>query len=258
MSTETSPHDQKLETPRPQWGIIAAGVFLIMILIGAVFIWVNRDSTDDVASSDSASAVLTDDDRQSVTDRLGRVVFIPDNADGDILGSDQSAPAGVQWQRLAEQTTISVARDYPFSASDGPATISNGVAQEFSRTELGAALAGIHAFLGIGEGGDKGLATSLHFMTDTDAHEALEYIEDHPDGPQLPELAWTSTFAAYTPVHFSEDSALIRYAVPAGESYHQFDVALVWIDGDWGLSGQNPIGTSSTVSVSEVQSWTQL
>lgn len=260
--------------PKPRWGIILSGTFLALILVIAVVLAVTKMGGDAEADQtqgqgQNADAPVLRDDRRAETDRLGRVVFHPKNPAGDVLDRADTAPAkgdddwttarpDVEWQRLSGQTEISIARDYPFSAMAGPWQVTDGLAHGFAHTPQGAALAGIHAALGTGQGGQDGAQAALHFINDSQAREAIEWMSENPDGPQMPETPWTTTFAAYSVLHYDDDTALIRYAMPSGEGYLQLDLRLAWVDGDWRLNGDNAVGTTSPVTESEVESWVQL
>lgn len=259
--TTTTTATADVTEPRPRWGIIIAGVFLIFVLIGAVVMWINNDDEPDAtATTPGSSQPISGDSRQTVTDRLGRVVFMPDNPAGDVLPKTDSTTdeLDVQWQRLSGRTQITIARDYPFSATAGPWEVTDGIAHGFARSAEGAALAGIHAFLGIGQGGQQASRASLRFLSDPAAKEAPQYMLDNPDGVQSPEAPWTTTFAAYTVLSYDDDNALIRYASPSGDGYQQLDASLVWQDGDWKLTPGVPFSKTSAVAESEVQTWEQL
>lgn len=259
-----STDQQQVKQPRPRLGIMLAATFLAMIVIAGAVMFINRqdDAEQSATPATPDSASVNGDDRPTELDRLGRIVYVPDNAAGDVLDktsetSEDAAP-DVEWQRLSRSTEITIARDYPFSADAGPWEVTDGVAHGFAHSSQGAALAGIHAFLGVGQGGEKAAQAMKQFMADPEAKKAAQHMLDNPKGPQSPEAPWTSTFAAYTVLSHDDDSALIRYACPAGEGFSQVDVKLVWADGDWQLAPGAAVSQNAPVSEDEVSSWLQL
>lgn len=245
-----------------KWGpLLAATALILALIIGGVSFFTRDDKPTDSAQPAPA---IDGDSRQTVTDRLGRVVYMPENPAGDvkekgkIVESTTQAPADLEWQRLSGQTSITTARDYPFSSTAGPWETSDGFAHTFAHSPQGAALAGIHIVLGVGTSGEKAAQVMKYFSADQQAQDAAQYMLDHPDGAQMPETPWTSTFRAYQVVSYTDDEATIRYAMPAGDNFQKIDIKLVWKDGDWRLKDANAVSDTTPVSTGEVETWLQL
>lgn len=245
-----------------KWGpILAATALILALIIGGYSFFTRDDKTSDSAQPAPA---IDGDSRQTVTDRLGRVVYMPENPAGDVkekgkvVDSTTQAPDDLEWQRLSGQTSITIARDYPFSSTAGPWETSDGFAHTFAHSPQGAALAGIHMFLGVGASGEQAAKVGRYFFAEKEAKGFAQYILDHPEGPQMPEAPWTSTFRAYQVVSYTDDEATIRYAMPAGDKFQRFDMNLVWEDGDWRMKNSNSVSDTTAVSSGEVETWLQL
>ncbi len=126
---------------------------IVVLAIGAVLVAVlNRGNSEPATSPAVSTPVATPPPTSTATggsgftgttvDKQNRPVQLPANPAGEILpqtgktpADENGAPDGLMWQKLYDLPFV------PFSTSDGPTTIKDGVAQGWARTPQGAALA---------------------------------------------------------------------------------------------------------------------
>lgn len=228
-----------------RWGLIGAVVALVLIVIFSSATLISALSSPDSARGQEVAedSGLTRDQRTTVRDQIGRTVYSPLNEGGDVFepttGADENSSSyftfrpDVEWQRLSGLTKKSVARDYPYSAVAGPWEVTDGIAHSFARSPQGAALAGIHMLNGLAQGGERAAKATIRFVDDDLSVEIAEQMLAEPEGPQLPEQSWSSAYASYTILDYSDDEATIRYGLADGDGYASWDLTVHWVGEDW-------------------------
>ncbi|MFI9511368.1 hypothetical protein [Nocardia sp. NPDC052566] len=147
MSSEREPYARD----RVSFGAVASAAVLALIVIVGVIMYVSRDDSSasgSVAKGGNADATgFADPD----VDLLGRRVDIPNNPAGQPLTQDptrQRKSSDPDWLTAAPEGTTGphgwqrvYGASVPFSTSDGPSRIEDGLAVGYSHTPQGAALA---------------------------------------------------------------------------------------------------------------------
>ncbi|GAB2633716.1 hypothetical protein [Nocardia goodfellowii] len=212
----------------------------------------------------------------AAVDVFGRRVDIPNNPAGQALpqhaGQQRTsadpdwltaAPVGTRgeggWQRVYG---VSV----PFSTSDGPARIEDGLALGYSRTPQGAILAGAQImYRANARPADRKLRARQMVLT---AQEQATYARKIAEGgvpEQLPESAskWLVASDAFRIENYTPERATMRIATRAqageggGNRWVATQLAVVWIDGDWRLqSVPGPDGRPQTETITTLTGWT--
>lgn len=222
-------------------GVVALVLTIIFSLAAIISVFSTSDSAASTAAVDDSS--LARDERTTVRDQIGRTVYSPRTEGGDVFaqktGLDETDPSyftarpDVEWQRLSGLTAKSRSRDYPFSAIAGPWQVTDGIAHGFAHSPQGAALAGIHMLNGLAQGGERAAKATIQFVDDEVSRGMARRLLEEPDGPQLPEQSWSSAYASYTIVDYTDDQATIRYGLADGNGYASWDLTVYWIDSDW-------------------------
>lgn len=140
-------------TSRRTLWIIVAVVVVIVVVATALVIGLSHGGTTTnrpVATTPTATAPPTSTATGgsgftgTTVDKLNKPVQLPANPAGQLLpqtaktpAGQNDVPAGLTWEKLYDLPIV------PFSTSDGPTTITDGVPQGWAHTPQGAALAGI-------------------------------------------------------------------------------------------------------------------
>lgn len=261
---------------RVSFGVIASAAILTLIVIVGVFVFVGQD--DDEGAESEAAPSFTEGPvaggfADPQVDLFGRRIDIPNNPAGQPLPQDPStqrkpsdpdwltaAPEGTEqprgWQRV-HGTSV------PFSTSDGPRRIENGLAVGYSHTPQGAALAAAQiAYRLNARPADRDLYVR---QVRVSAQEIAAY-DKALDSERLPEqqpesvTRYLVASEAFKVDNYADDMAIVRLAVrgPAVDG-KQLWVAqrliMVWDAGDWRLKpteSANP----QTEYVESLEGWT--
>jgi hypothetical protein len=258
-------------------GIIASAAVLALIVIVGVFMYVGHgDSHGGHTAPAPAPAAGTDATGFAgpEVDLFGRRVDIPNNPAGQPLPQDQSkqhkpsdqdwltaAPAGTTdprgWQRVYGASV-------PFSTSDGPTSIEDGLAVGYSHTPQGAALAAaqIAYRLNARPGGRDLYVRQVR----ASAQQIAAYDQARTDGKlpdQQPERITRYLVApdAFQIENYADDMAIVRLAargpVTDGKQlWAAVRLVLVWDAGDWRLKPTESNATR-TEYVDSLGGWTK-
>ncbi|MEZ2190481.1 hypothetical protein [Corynebacterium sp. CCM 9204] len=197
------------------------------------------------ALGDKAYAAEINPGERRTADVDGTTVYYPSNPAGDIFTDDgealtpddenwlTAAPA-VEWQRLKENPASDTAWDFPFSASDGPWQVTDGIAHGFSQTPQGAALAIWHIYQGVNRGGVDAARTARTFIPpSTDPARLDAVIADPSLIPNTPDHS-AAIPIAYKVESFDGETASIAFATARdGDVVSVVTMTVRWIDGDW-------------------------
>lgn len=253
-------------TGRLNWTLIS-GLFIAIIVIVAIIVLAFPSTRPNVGSPAGPSTTVarppapeasTDVRGQFGTPRVdlnGRRLEVPSNPTGVALpqsgGPAYTAndsewltgiPRGLMWQYLFNGVAM------PFSTSDGPTKITNGVPEGFARTPQGAVMAAWQYTFRLAYEPDaerrKALIARLTVSDGSQAAEAARKEYEQFDGKQA-RTDWASNgFGPGTiPIairvsEFSGEYALVSYGIGTSStatSGVRTDVQVVWRDGMWKL-----------------------
>lgn len=255
-----APEQHDTEPEGRSWVLIASAVFVtILLVVGIVALVVRNGQHDQNRSATSGTPSATPTGAPATAsgfgtpevDSFGRRVDVPNNAYGQTLDqvgaqhkpSDTdwltAAPAGTRerggWQRVYGATV-------PFSTSDGPTRITDGVPGGYTHTPQGAALAAAFVmYESLARPGDRRLHEQMVVMTPADLAEfdRLKAAGKAPD--QLPESVTRYMIApdAFRVVSWAEDLAVVTLATKAEPDKNRTprwissQVAMVWDGTSW-------------------------
>lgn len=260
-------------------GIASAAVLALIVVVG-VFMYVNHGGSRSggqaaapEAPSPAAGSNATGFAAPAV-DVFGRRVDVPNNPAGQVLPQDPSkehkpsdkdwltaAPTGVGdphgWQRVYGATV-------PFSTSDGPAEIRDGLATGYSHTPQGAVVAAAQITYRLNaRPADRDLY--IH-QVKASAQQLAAYDKARAAGrlpEQEPEQVTRYLVApdAFQIENYADDMAIVRLAArgPVNDGkqlWAAVRLVMVWDNGDWRLQPTDASG-SQTEYVDSLDGWTR-
>ncbi|MBI9001271.1 hypothetical protein M0E87_09170 [Corynebacterium sp. CCM 9185] len=218
------------------------------------------------ALADKAYAADIKPAERRTTDADGITVYYPKDPAGDVFTDDGealvpgddnwlTAAPKVEWQRLKESEDSGTAWDFPFSASDGPWQVTDGVAHGFSRTPQGAALAAWHIFQGVNRGGIDAVRSARVFLPPSMNPARLDAaLADPSIIPETPDYS-APIPVAYKVDSFDEEAVIITFATAQDDDVVSVVTMMVeWVDGDWHQSDQF-IRSLKLTDVDEIEDW---
>ncbi|GAA1083343.1 hypothetical protein [Tsukamurella spumae] len=249
------------------WTLPASIIFIVAILLGAVLVYLIPD--DDKAPQQGAqtpsptagpTSSPSGDGRDKFgtprVDATGRSVQVPANPSGQVLpqtgspaftASDPAwltgSPKGLMWQSIYNGVVV------PFSTSDGPTSLVDGVPTGFARTPQGAVMAAWQINVRLPFETDPSRRAKLidrAMISDgSDAAEAemrgartLNGSSDNPLSLRGAQILGSVPIAVKVS-EFSPDYALISFGLslapqqPNGIEGMRADFQVVWRDGTW-------------------------
>ncbi|MEU2042659.1 hypothetical protein [Nocardia niwae] len=258
---------------------VASVSLLALIMIGASIAYAIHQRTEPadrapVTATTSAPAAATGEgfDVPEV-DVFGRRVDIPRNPAGQLRAQTSPArlpgdpewltapPAGLAesggWQRVHGAVI-------PFSTSDGPAHLRDGIAGGYAHTPQGAALAAAASINQVAaRPGDRAVLAARMVLTAADQAAFDAGIASGKLPLQQPEPVTRTLVApdAFRLDSYAADLAVLRLAArTAGEpsaarSWVTVTVPMVWSDGDWRIRGNGH--QLPTATVTDLTGWTR-
>ncbi|WP_280427909.1 hypothetical protein [Nocardia brasiliensis] len=232
-SAESGSQSSGSENQRGHGTLILALVVAALVLVGGVTAWVaNRNSDDNKTTGTSAttSAPMPSSDAGASgfavpeTDRFNRRIDIPNNQWGQPLSQTvpprtardadwlTAAPAGTREKGGWQKVTGAVV---PFSTSDGPTGIRDGLPTGWAHTPQGCALAAAYiAYEVNARPGDRvirerALTTSAADLAKFDADRAAGKI---PDRAPAVVTQWMLAFDAFKIGSWQEDLCVVKLA----------------------------------------------
>ncbi|WP_225725484.1 MULTISPECIES: hypothetical protein [unclassified Nocardia] len=246
----------------------------MLILLGGLFAVVarhgSRGATGSVTVAPTPSLIApTTGFGPPQLDMLGRRVDVPNNTVGQPLPQYPSlqrtpaapdwltgAPHGVRdpggWQRVFGASV-------PFSTSDGPARVEDGLVVGYAHTPQGAALAAAQIYYrSVAHPSDRALYDRQMVLTES------QKAEIDRDGSHLPQL-WPEAVTRYLVASdafripsYSTDFAVVELATPANivgaRTWRVIRLAVTWVDSDWRLTV--PAAGSVAQTLTSLEGWT--
>ncbi|WP_216897338.1 hypothetical protein [Nocardia alni] len=249
-----------------QAGLIAALIVVALIAVGAVAAVAVRHASPHRAASGVAGTTPDAGGRDStatgfavpVTDVFGRRVNVPRNPAGQPLPqtAPQHSPADPGWLTAAPVLPQQggwqqvAGASVPFSISDGPTRLTDGVAAGWSHTPQGAALAGVYAAYQLNaRPGDRAVHTRLL----ENAPGALSAFDADKAAGRIPTLLPQNVTRylvapdAFRVDSYADDMAVLEIATRTADedgtpAWTATQIVMVWDGGDWRL--QPPPGAT--------------
>ncbi|MET8427822.1 hypothetical protein [Nocardia sp. NPDC004860] len=283
MKDTTTKEDSQSEATGGGWmqnrtTLILAIGFVVLVLVAAAGVAGSRllgggDSTDrNRAGANSSTAPATSSSATPTgfappsSDQLGRPVVRPNNLAGQALPQSPvphgdyscpsapncpvvDAPAGMMWQQVGPFTL-------PFSTSDGPGRIDGPVADGYTRTPQGAALAAWQIIWRLAMSRTYYDAVVPAQVTGTAQDlESLKPTKDNWDVSKKP--AYFLRPSAFRMTSWDGSHAIIQYAVPqVGGGWFSMQFDAIWADGGWKLRAPGPTENQVKTPVASLVGWT--
>ncbi|WP_067813971.1 hypothetical protein [Nocardia inohanensis] len=273
MSEKESP-----ERDRVSFGVIASAAVVVLIIIVGVVMFIGRDDSKPAVQGDGSVSVSSDPGATGFApadvDLFGRRVDIPNNTAGQPLPQDPSrqhkpsdndwltaAPAGTTeahgWQRVYGASV-------PFSTSDGPARLENGLAVGYSHTPQGAVLAAAQITYRLNaRPADRELYVRQVRVSAQQVTAYDQALAESRLPKQQPERVTKYLVApdAFQVENYADDMAIVRLAArgPVVENrqlWAAVRLIMVWDAGDWRLKPSTS-KSSQTDYVDSLAGWTK-
>ncbi|MGW5312666.1 hypothetical protein [Nocardia thailandica] len=261
-------------TGRVSFGVIASGALLALILVVGAVVFVTNGSGEQAAAPAPVEAPGGSGFADPEIDLFGRRVDVPNNPAGQPLEQKPSrnrsmgdsdwltaAPEGTTgphgWQRVYGASV-------PFSSSDGPTRIDNGLAVGYSHTPQGAALAAAQITYRLNaRPADRELYVAQVRVTQTQLAAYDKALASDKLPKQQPEKITRFFVApdAFKIDDYADDMAIVRLAsrgpvVDGKQLYAAMRMIVVWDDGDWRLKPAQSTNTQ-TEYVESLAGWTK-
>ncbi|NNH72989.1 hypothetical protein HLB23_24535 [Nocardia uniformis] len=257
---------------------LLAALFVALIVIAAAIVFTIRGGDSDEQHEPEPTVPATvpggsnDGFGVPVTDVYGRRVDVPAAEAGQplpqtgspVTESDPSwltaSPAGTTgrggWQRVFG---VSV----PFSTSDGPARISDGMAAGYAHSPRGAALAGVYITHQLAaRPADPAVVARVNYSRqDMDTYRSKVAAGTLPTHQPEEVTRWVIAPDAYQVVSWSPDLCVLKIAVRAkpgtpqqAPTWTAVPVSVVWTGGDWNLLPSSEVNGGQQIS--SILGWT--
>ncbi|MEU8898306.1 hypothetical protein AB0C65_20790 [Nocardia sp. NPDC048505] len=259
---------------RVSFGAIASAAVLALIVIVGAVMFLTRD--DNGGPQDPAAATATGG--QGFTDPevdiFGRRVDIPNNAAGQPLPQDpaqQRRPADPDWLTGAPAGTTQphgwqrvFGASVPFSTSDGPTRIEDGLAVGYSHTPQGAALAAAQITYRLNaRPADRDLYVRQVRVSAQQIAAYDKALNENRLPKQQPEKV-TKYFVAsdaFKVENYADDLAILQLAsrgqvIDGKQTWVAMRLVMVWDAGDWRLKPATSSG-SQTELIDSLAGWTK-
>ncbi|MGK8500212.1 hypothetical protein [Nocardia asiatica] len=261
--------------------VLGAGAVLAVALAAVVTVVAVRDdapheqvsrttSVENPSGRGSASSFAG-----SAKDSFGHRFDIPNDPAGQALSQSGAlrTPADPEWQTGAPGGTnqpggwqqVYGGPVIPFSTTDGPARIDNGVPSGFARTPQGAALAAEQIYWRtVARPTDRALWRQLVILTPEELADRERKIAEGKVPDVLPESVKPLLYAsdAFRIESYGDDFAVVRVArktrefLHGGRSWVAMRLNVVWRDGGWRL--KSSAGDAQPLeTIGSIDGWTQ-
>lgn len=273
MSEKESP-----ERDRISFGVIVSAAVVTLIIIVGVVVYIGRDDTPATTKAEGTVPVSGDAGATGFAapevDLFGRRVDVPNNAAGQPLPqevgkqrkpSDQDwlngLPSGITephgWQRVFGASV-------PFSSSDGPARLENGLAVGYSHTPQGAVVAAAQITYRLNaRPADRELYVRQVRVSAPQVAAYDQALADQRLPKQQPEKVTRYLVASdgFQVENYADDMAIVRLAargpvVDNRQLWAAVRLIMVWDAGDWRLKPSTS-KSSQTEYVDSLAGWTR-
>jgi hypothetical protein len=263
--------------------VLGAGAVLAVAVAAAVTVVAVRDDAphDQVAQRTTTSANTSDGPTaessfvSSGADSFGHRFDISNNPAGQALSQSGSprTPTDPEWQTGAPGGTnqpggwqqVYGGPIIPFSTTDGPARIDNGVPSGFAKTPQGAALAAEQIYWRtVARPTDRTLWQQLVILAPEELADRERKIATGKVPDVLPESAKPLLYAsdAFRIESYGDDFAVVRVArktrefLHGGRSWVAMRLNVIWRDGGWKL--KSSAGDAQPLeTIGSIDGWTQ-
>ncbi|GAB0102889.1 hypothetical protein JMUB6875_18600 [Nocardia sp. JMUB6875] len=261
------------------FGVIASAALVAVIVVAGLVVYFSHGSSKPSTKNEGTDPVTTSDTgvtgfASPEVDLFGRRVDIPNNSAGQPLPQDpskQRRASDTDWLTAAPQGTTDPhgwqrvhGASVPFSTSDGPTRLENGVAVGYSHTPQGAALAAAQITYRLNaRPADRELYVR-EVRVGADQLAAYDQaLADQRLPKQQPEKVTRYLVApdAFQIENYADDMAIVRLAVrgPVLDNkqwWAAVRLIMVWDAGDWRLKPATS-KTSQTENVDSLAGWTR-
>ncbi|WP_069167983.1 hypothetical protein [Nocardia altamirensis] len=259
---------------RVSFGAIASAAVLTLIVVVGIVVYVTRDSgatgsTPSVAETVGGSGFATPE-----VDILGRRVDVPNNAAGQPLPQNvtrQRKSGDADWLTAAPEGTTApfgwqrvFGASVPFSTSDGPTRLEDGLAVGYSHTPQGAVLAAAQITYRLNA---RPADRDLYVRQVRSSAQQIAAYDRALAADRLPEQQperITKYFVAsdaFKVDDYADDLAIVQLAtrgqvVDGKPTWSTIRLVMVWDSGDWRLK---PLSSNSaqTGLIESLGGWTK-
>lgn len=278
-----SPRDEPFEPDRSSYsfGLIASAAVIALVVVAGLVVFLTGSVGKHNAGGPAAGAggpagsVVSNATGFAApeVDVYGRRVDIPNNPAGQPLQQDpslQHKPTDRDWLTAAPTGTTSpygwqrvFGVSVPFSTSDGPTRLENGLAVGYAHTPQGAVLAAAQISYRLNaRPADKQLVQQ-QLRTEPDQLEAYDQAVDNGKLPeQEPEQVTKYLVApdAFQVENYADDMAIVRLAmrgesVDGQQTWAAVRLIVVWDAGDWRLKSSTS-DIAQTEYINTLVGWT--
>ncbi|MCP2315895.1 hypothetical protein APR12_001228 [Nocardia amikacinitolerans] len=259
---------------RVSFGAIASAALLALIVIVGAVVYLGGD--DEATGNNEAEFAATTGEgfASPEVDLFGRRVDIPNNPAGQPLPQDpthQRKPSDPDWLTAAPEGTQAprgwqrvYGASVPFSTSDGPTRIEDGLAVGYAHTPQGAALAAAQITYRLNaRPADRDLYVR---QVRVSAQQIAAYdraLDEDRLPKQQPEKVTRYFVAsdAFKVENYADDLAIVRFAsrgpvVDGKQLWAALRLVMVWDAGDWRLKPATSNG-AQTEYIESLEGWTK-
>ncbi|WP_067689884.1 hypothetical protein [Nocardia jejuensis] len=273
MSEKESP-----ERDRVSFGVIASAAVVALIVIAGAVVYFNRDSPPPSPQGDSASPTSSTTGATGFAapevDLFGRRVDVPNNTAGQPLPQNpgkQHKPSDQDWLTAAPEGTVDphgwqrvYGASVPFSSSDGPARLEDGLAVGYSHTPQGAVLAAAQITYRLNaRPADRELYVRQVRVSAQQVTAYDQALADQRLPKQQPEKVTRYLVApdGFQVENYADDMAIVRLAargplVDGRQLWAAVRLIMVWDAGDWRLKPSTS-SSAQTEYVDSLAGWTR-
>ncbi|MET9486368.1 hypothetical protein [Nocardia sp. NPDC006630] len=266
------------ERDRISFGVIASAAVVILIIVVGVVVYIGRDNSPSATKPDVTAPAVSDAGATGFAapevDLFGRRVDIPNNVAGQPLPQDvrkQHKPSDQDWLTAAPAGTVDpdgwqrvYGASVPFSTSDGPSRLEDGLAVGYSHTPQGAVLAAAQITYRLNaRPADRELYVRQVRVSAQQVTAYDQALADQRLPKQQPEKVTRYLVAsdAFQVENYADDMAIVRLAargpvVDNRQLWAAVRLIMVWDAGDWRLKPSTS-KTSQTEYVDSLAGWTR-
>ncbi|MEV0292485.1 hypothetical protein [Nocardia sp. NPDC050710] len=259
---------------RVSFGVIASAALLALIVVVGIVMYIGRD---DSAGGDGTSATATTGGEgfaEPEVDIFGRRIDIPNNPAGQPLSQDpvrQRKSSDPDWLTGAPEGTTAphgwqrvYGASVPFSTSDGPTRIEDGLAVGYSHTPQGAVLAAAQITYRLNaRPADRDLYLRQVRVSAQQIAAYDKALDENRLPKQQPEKITRYFVAsdAFKVENYADDLAIIRFAsrgpvIDGKQLWAALRLVMVWDAGDWRLKPSTS-NSAQTEYIESLQGWTR-